>query len=305
MANTFWSATQNVASATQDAAENWIQHFLSNASSYTIKVVWAILAFLAMMVLAGIVARLVRKAIVKHSSDNDENAQKVGNLIRDIVYYIMIWFAVFVAFEVLWFDLWLLLWWVSFGIWLAFKQILGNMIAGIMILYTKEIKLGDVIEVKADQDYFGRVEEITIRYTIVRTLDLRQVVIPNLTLISVPIKTFSSEQLVRLNTVIWVHYDSDIEKAVQVIIQAINTLPFVLEKNNTSVFVKDFWESSVDLKCLFFFDPNSGLVWDYAVWQVNKAIHLALGANNILIPYPHTTILFASKEDQEKITWKV
>jgi small conductance mechanosensitive channel len=75
------------------------------------------------------------------------------------------------------------------------------MIAGIMILYTKEFKLGDIIEVQADQVYLGRIEEITIRYTIIRTLDLRQVVLPNMTLITVPIKTFSAEPIIKLNAV--------------------------------------------------------------------------------------------------------
>ncbi|MBU0626136.1 mechanosensitive ion channel family protein [Patescibacteria group bacterium] len=54
-----------------------------------------------------------------------------------------------------------------------------------------------MVEINADQLYFGRIEEITIRYTVIRTLDLRQVVIPNTTLISTPIKTFSAEELVR------------------------------------------------------------------------------------------------------------
>jgi len=75
------------------------------------------------------------------------------------------------------------------------------MIAGMMMLYTKEFKLGDIVEVYADQTYFGRIEEITIRYTIIRTLDLRQVVLPNMTLITVPIKTFSSEDLVKLTAI--------------------------------------------------------------------------------------------------------
>jgi small-conductance mechanosensitive channel len=76
------------------------------------------------------------------------------------------------------------------------------MFAGMMILYTKEFKMGDVIEVQSDQIYFGRIEEITIRYTVIRTLDLRQVVIPNMTMISKPIKTFSSENIVKLNTTV-------------------------------------------------------------------------------------------------------
>ncbi|NOZ44570.1 MAG: mechanosensitive ion channel [bacterium] len=140
---------------------------------------------------------------------------------------------------------------------MAFKEILGNMFAGIMILYTKEFTMGDVIEVQADQTYFGRIEEITIRYTIIRTLDLRQVVIPNLKMISVPIKTFSSEEIVKLSTSVGIHYNTDVEKAIQVVVQAINNLNFVQQKENTTVFVSDFGDSAIELKCIFFFDPKS------------------------------------------------
>jgi len=243
-----------------------------------------------MMIIAWIIARLVKKAIIRHGGDAGEHVVKVGNLVRDLVYYILLGFAVFVGFEVLGFDVGLLLWWVSFGIWLAFKEILWNMIAGVMILYTKEFKLGDIIEVQADKDYFWRIEEITIRYTIIRTLDLRQVVIPNLKLISVPIKTFSSEQLVKLNTAIGVHYDTDVEKAIQVVVNTVNTFDFVKEKENTTVFVTDFADSAIQLAIKFFFDPNCGIVGTYAVGQVNEAVNKAFKENWIKIPYPHVTI---------------
>jgi small conductance mechanosensitive channel len=114
------------------------------------------------------------------------------------------------------------------------------MFAGMMILYTKEFKMGDVIEVQSDQTYFGRIEEITIRYTVIRTLDLRQVVIPNMTMISKPIKTFSSENIVKLNTTVGIHYKSDVSKAIMVIKDAINSFNFVQNKDNTVVFVTNF-----------------------------------------------------------------
>lgn len=291
--------TNNTLTAGKDIAETGFQHFISNASTYAIKIIGAIAAFILMMIVAGIVARLVKKAILRHSEGkNAEHAKKVANLIRNLVYYILLGFGVFIAFEVLGFDVGLLLWWVSFGIWLAFKEILGNMIAGIMILYTKEFKMGDVVEVKAEETYLWRIEEITVRYTIIRTLDLRQVVIPNLKMISVPIKTFSAEDIVKLNTTIGIHYNSDVEKAIQVIVNSINQIDFVKEKENTIVFVSNFWDSSIDLKCIFFFDPNSGIVADYAVGYVNEIINNTLKQNNIEIPYPHTTITFNSNEDK-------
>ena len=139
---------------------------------------------------------------------------------------------------------------------MAFKEILGNMIAGIMILYTKEFKMGDIVEINADQVYFGRIEEITIRYTIIRTLDLRQVILPNMTLISVPIKTFSAEPIIKLTTVFGVGYDSDTTKVIELVKEIVNSFEFVKEKNTTKVFVSSFAASWIEIKVLFSFDPN-------------------------------------------------
>ncbi|MBP7007969.1 mechanosensitive ion channel family protein [Patescibacteria group bacterium] len=80
-------------------------------------------------------------------------------------------------------------------------------------------------------------EEITIRYTIIRTLDLRQVVIPNMELMTNPIKTYSSEEMVKLNTTIPVPYDQDLDKAMEVIIEAVNTVSIVRQKTSTKAFV--------------------------------------------------------------------
>ena len=145
---------------------------------------------------------------------------------------------------------------ISFGVGLAFKEILGNMIAGIMILYTKELKLGDVIEVNADQVYLGKIEEITIRYTIIRTIDLRQVVLPNMTLISVPIKTYSSETVIKMMIPFWAHYDSDISLVLDIIKNTVNSCDFIKQKENTKVFLSDYLDSSIEFKAFISFDPN-------------------------------------------------
>lgn len=114
------------------------------------------------------------------------------------------------------------------------------MIAGIMILTTKQVKLGDIIEVAIDGGYFGRVEEITIRYTVLRTLDLRQVVLPNMSLISTPIKTYSSEELVKMRVLASIHYDADIATSIKVIVDAVNSLDFIKNKESTSAYVTEF-----------------------------------------------------------------
>jgi len=130
------------------------------------------------------------------------------------------------------------------------------MIAGIMILYTKEFKLGDIIEVQADQVYWGKIEEITVRYTIIRTIDLRQVVLPNTTLISVPIKTYSSEAMIKMMIPFRAHYDSDANLVLELIKTTVNSCDFIKDKENTKVFLNDYLDSSIEFKAFISFDPN-------------------------------------------------
>ena len=88
--------------------------------------------------------------------------------------------------------------------------------------------------------------------------------------------------------------------AIQVITDTINQLNFVVEKANTKVFVVWFSDNAIELKCLFFFEPNSGIIGDYAVWSVNEAIFAALKANNIKIPYPQRIIHIKDNNQQAK-----
>lgn len=288
---------------TAKEVNNWLFWLeWSEIRAYVLKILWWVIVIIFMLIISKIIAWIVKRNILKNDTLTDsKHIDKIASLIWNIVFYVMVIFSFFIWFEIMWFNVWLILWWVSFWVWLAFKEILWNMIAWIMILYTKEFKLWDIVEINADQIYFGRIEEITIRYTIIRTLDLREVIIPNMTLISVPIKTFSSEDLVKLDFTIWVHYESDIEKTIEIITSCINSFDFVQSKDNTKVFVTNFWASSIDMKCMFLFDPKWGLLGEYAIWEINKKINEEFKNNNITIPYNMITLNFEKSKDKEKI----
>lgn len=257
------------------------------------KIVSAILVFMVLLYVSKKITKLVKSKLTSHNYlGDDTNNEKIANLVSDIVFYTLLIFSFFIGFQVLGFDVWLILWGVSFGVWLAFKETLGNMIAGIMILATKQIKIGDIIEITdSGETFFGRIEEITIRNTIIRTLDLRQVVLPNMTLISRPIKTFSAEEIVRLDTEVQVDYATDLSLAQKVIIDAINTLPFVMETDKTKAIVRSFDESGITIRYYFYFDPKAGLLGDYAKGYVNEKVNEAFKEHGISIPFPHRTLV--------------
>jgi len=273
----------------------------STIVSYGIKILGAIAVIILLLLISKIIAWWVRRYILRSTDENNKHAEKVAKLMGNITFYVLVIFSFFIGFEMVGFNVGLIVWGISFWVWLAFKEILGNMVAGIMILYTKEFKLWDIIEIKADEVYFGRIEEITIRYTIIKTIDLRSVVIPNMTLISTPIKTFSSEPLIKLSIKFWAHYDSDINKVIEVMKTAVNSFDFVKEKENTKVFLSDYLDSCIEFKAIIGFDPNCGILPYLAEGYIKQKFSEEFEKNNIDIPYEMKTITFETAKDKEKI----
>ncbi|MEI6426549.1 MAG: mechanosensitive ion channel family protein [Candidatus Absconditabacteria bacterium] len=287
---------------TGDIASTGIQSLMDSVIvTYLIKIVGAIIVIFILLMVSKVFAKIISKKIVQNTTEGNKHVDKIEKLIHDIVFYVLVIFSFFVGFEIVGFNVGLIIGGISFGVGLAFKEILGNMIAGMMILYTKEFKMGDIVEITADQVYFGRIEEITIRYTIIRTLDLRQVVLPNMLLISTPIKTFSSEDLVKLNAVFGVHYNSDVAQVLDVVTKTINTLEYVKEKENTKTFVSNFADSYIEIKSFFYFDPKCGIIPEVALGEINNAMNIAFIQNKIEVPYNILTVNFENNQDKAKL----
>jgi small-conductance mechanosensitive channel len=123
-----------------------------------------------------------------------------------------------------------------------------------------------------------------------------------MTLITVPIKTFSSETLVKLNITIGVHYNSDIKKTLQVITETINIFDFVQEKTATKAFVSNFKESYIETKAFFSFDPKCGIINEVAIGMINEKINENFRANGIIIPFNTLTVAFETSKDKEIVT---
>ncbi|MFA7298123.1 MAG: mechanosensitive ion channel domain-containing protein [Candidatus Absconditabacterales bacterium] len=291
---------------TQTPEPSALQNFLDSAIvTYGLKIVGAIAVILLLLLISKFVAGMVRRNIVKNADEKNKQAEKIAKLMGDITFYVLVIFSFFIGFEMVGFNVGLIVGGISFGVGLAFKEILGNMIAGIMILYTKEFKLGDIIEVQADQVYWGKIEEITVRYTIIRTIDLRQVVLPNTTLISVPIKTYSSEAMIKMMIPFRAHYDSDANLVLELIKTTVNSCDFIKDKENTKVFLNDYLDSSIEFKAFISFDPNGGLLPEMVKGHIYEKINDVFAANNINIPYNITTLTFETPEDKTFIEKKL
>lgn len=260
---------------------------------FFIKLIIAIIIVGVLILISKRVSKLITRQLKAKSVVDDSYTDKVSGLVGEIVFYTMLTLALIIGFMIMDIDLWWILWGISFGIWFAFKEILWNLIAGILVLTNKEFKLGEIISVDDDKyDYFWRIEEITIRYTVIRTFDLRKVIIPNLTLITRPVRTFDSEEAVRLDTIISVHYQTDLHQATEWIREAVNAVSYVKEKESTRVSIKKFGDHGIDILIYFYFDPKAGMLIQTAKSGIHQAVYDMFLEKGIVIPYPHQVVTF-------------
>jgi len=85
----------------------------------------------------------------------------------------------------------------------AFQDIAANFISGIFISFRRPLRVGDIVKVK---DYMGKVEEINLRDTILRTFQGQTVIIPNKEVFQNPIENFSRLGKRRIDLWIGVSY---------------------------------------------------------------------------------------------------
>lgn len=285
----------------------WLIEFVTNSFfSMIISFIIAVIVTVILIWLSKIVSKKIRDRVVQNSiAEDDVYEQRIWELVWSMVFYPLLLISLFVGFQIIWFDIWLLLWWLSVGLWFAFREILWNMFAWIMILLTKEIKLWDRIEINMwiDRTFLWTIEEITIRYTVLRTVvDNRRVIVPNLDMITYPIMTYTSEDYIKMYAFVLVSYDENIDRAVEVVKEATNASPLVSLKEKTTVVIQKIWDSWaeralwvntsnwVELRVQFFIDPASIPDWPPMIlWKVNQSIYKWLLDNWIKIPYPHTS----------------
>jgi small-conductance mechanosensitive channel len=78
-----------------------------------------------------------------------------------------------------------------------------------------------------------------MKYTVLRTVDLRRVVVPNLILILYPVRTYESEESVRYAIRCTVQYTSDISQVKQAIAQGLKKVPIINQQDASKILLEN------------------------------------------------------------------
>lgn len=170
----------------------------------------------------------------------------------------------------------------------AFKDVLQNFFAGILILWRRPFVVGDQIRTR---EYEGTVEEITVRSTRLKTYDGERAVLPNGDVYTNAILVRTAYPSRRVKFTVGIGYPDSIEKARSVIKNVLRKTEGVLAEPEARVYVTELGPSSVNFSIYFWVQSEQASVLHVSD-RVATGIKLALDKANIDMPFPHTVVLF-------------
>ncbi|WGV28838.1 mechanosensitive ion channel family protein [Halotia branconii] len=177
----------------------------------------------------------------------------------------------------------------------AFRDILQNFLAGILILLTEPFQIDDQIVFK---DFEGTVENIQTRATTIRTYDGRRIVIPNSELFTNSVTVNTAFENRRLEYDIGVGYADDLDQTKQLMLEAMHSVDIVLKDPAPDALVMELAESTVNIRARWWISPPRRADSLDSRDQVISAIKRKLVENGIDLPFPTTQVLFHDQTEE-------
>ncbi len=271
---------------------------VSQLMTQVIAFVPRLVAALALLVIFWILARVLGKVLRRIMTGAGMEKALIGLLVDNILYYGVMVFGLVMAAAQLGINVGAALAGLGVvGLALAFaaQDSVANVISGIIIFWDKPFVVGDWIKV---EDQFGRVNNITLRSTRIRTPRNTYVVIPNKAIIDAVLENLSQHGELRVDVAVGIAYKEDILAARRVLLEAVSKIETVKSDPAPDVVVEGLGDSSVNLQVRMWIDAAKDRQGTY--FKAMEAAKLALDKAGIEIPFPHLQLFV---DDVEERVW--
>jgi len=256
--------------------EEWLVRF----GNFLPNLIISLLVFVLSLVAAGLLSRVVRKAM--HQRDTDpELTLLMGHITR----WSIVILGIVVSLQQINFDVTAFLAGLGvlgFSIGFAIQDVSKNFIAGTLLLLQQPFDMGDTITVG---DFSGTVKTIDLRATELRTFDGKSVLIPNADVFTSPIVNYSRAISRRIALAVGVSYDSDLEFVRKTATDTILGISGILPVPPINVVFDNLGPSSIDFTVYYWIDTGKTdvlIAKDAGITGLKAAFEKA----EIEIPYP-------------------
>ncbi len=265
----------------QQILQDWFSSFLQ----FLPKILAAIVIFIATLIGSGFIAKWIKKI-----SEKKITSEEMLQLISRIARWSVLIVGTIIALDQVNFDITGFiagLGVAGFTIGFALQDIAKNFISGLLLLYRQPFNLGERVMIS---DYKGEVKEINVRDTVIETLDGELVIIPNREVFENPIINYTHTRLRRRTIMIGLGYEEDADRAMDIFLETIKSVPGVEKDPEPSIRAEELGESALTLSALFWVDQQDTDLFGVHS-EVLKAIKKASEEHDINLPYPVQTVL--------------
>lgn len=185
------------------------------------------------------------------------------------------------------------------GIGLGLQKIVSSYVSGFVILLERSLTVGDMVSVAT---FYGQVTQINTRYTVIRSLDGIETVVPNDILISGAVQNHSlSDRKLRVATQVTVAYETDVEMLLPKLVDLVRGIPRICQNPAPHALLTGFGLNGLELELGFWIeDPENGK--GNLLSLVNCLIWRVLNEEKIRIPHSQHEIRMASNLPQELLS---
>jgi len=264
-------------------ASQIVNEFTAFAVRYSADVVGALLTLVIGWLVAGWAGRAVRAGLDRAGRLDETLKAPIAGSVRYTV-LVLVLVAVLAQFGIQIASILAILGAAGLAVGLALQGTLSNVAAGMMLLTLRPFRAGDYIDADG---LAGTVVEVGLFTSELHTYDGVYLMVPNSSLWNRPIKNYSRLPTRRLDVTVGVSYETEVERALDVLLDELRSDPRVLDDPAPQVMVTALAHSAVNvnLRCW----ANAGDYWDL-LFHLNRRAKERLDAEGIAIPYPQRDI---------------
>lgn len=261
-----------------------------------------ILLFVFILFVSIWLSRFIRLLLEKEVFPRVKTGRGVPGIINLILRVIIMTTGIVLALAVLGVDfnkLTILMGALGVGIGFGLQDIINNLISGLVLVFERPIQVGDTVQFGARE---GKVEEIGIRSSTIKTYDGSEVIVPNGKLISNELINLTlSDPILRIEVNLGVDYGSNPQEVIDILVMQAKLHPDVTNSPEAFAIFLGFGDFSLNFRLYAYTtEVNSRL---RIRSELNLAIFQALDEAKIKIPYPIQN-LNINMQDKNDITKK-
>jgi len=300
----FWMLAQAADGAEEATPEDSVNNALANAGDtftravsgdteainalllqYALPLIWAIVILVVTLVVAKIIAGMVRRGAEKSKIDATLSAF-FGKLVFYLIVIVGVMFALSkFGIEVTSFAAILAA--AGFAVGMAMAGTLSNFAAGTMLLVFRPFKVGDVVNIAG---VTAKVNEIELFTTTLDTFDNRRIIVPNSSVYGDTIENISFHNERRVDVNVGTEYTADLDQVREVLGKAAESLNEKMiqgEGRGYQVYLLELGDSSINWVVRFW---TTGADFWAVREQLTRAVKVHLDEAGIGIPFPQMDV---------------